>query len=442
MRASERGIALLVVLWIAVILTLLLYTFLAQMLAETSLSTGYANRKRAEQLSLSAVDKGVAMVLNQTATHHSLQDSWANSDSEWYEVELGEGVFTAIRPAYANNQVYWGLQDEASKLNINVATKEVLMKLPGMTDEIAESIVDWRDPDENPQANGAESSYYATLQPGYNAKNANFETVEELLYVRGVTPALFWGEDRNQNGILDPGEDADGNGEMTWGFYPFLTVYSTEKNVRGDGQARLDLNTGVANYQQQLGDVLDGPTIQRMQQYILQAQGYRSIAHVLDVQGVTPEKFKQIADRLTILGQLEDIPGLININTAPKQVLMVLPNIREEFVDALIAYRTTQGVDLSNIGWLLDINLDDNLKRQQMKEIANFITVRSYQFRIDAVGRVGTRIEGTDLTAEGTPFAFRRSVAVYDVPLKRLLYFKDMSMLGFPYDPWEKPQSP
>lgn len=442
MKRRERGVALIIVLWIAVILTLVLYAFLAEMLTETSLSNGYVDKKRAEQLSYSAVDKGVATVLTNTATHHSLQDTWANSETEWYEVELGEGVFTAIRPAYANDKVYWGLQDEASRLNINVATKEVLMKLPGMTEEIADSILDWRDADENPGASGAESSYYETLQPGYACKNANFETVEELLFVKGVTPALFWGEDKNQNGILDPGEDADGNGEMTWGFYPFITVYTTEKNLRADGKARLDLNTGVANYQQEIGDVVPAQVQQRMQMYIVQNQGYRSIAHVLDVQGMTPEMFKQIADRLTVLGQLQDIPGLININTAPKPVLMVLPNINEEFVDALISYRTTEGIDLSNIGWLLDVPVDDNLKRQQMKEIANFVTVRSYQFRIDGVGRVGTRIEGTDLDEEAKPFAFRRTVAVYDTILKRLIYFKDMSALGFPYDPWEKPQSP
>lgn len=441
-RSASRGVALIVVLWIAVVLTLLLYAFLSEMLAETALTNGYADKKRAEQLSLSGIDKGIATLLNNTATHHSLQDAWAHSDTEWYESELGEGVFTVIRPAYANDKVYWGMQDEASKLNLNVATKEILLKLPGMTEEIADSIVDWRDEDENQSPSGAENSYYQTLQPGYSCKNGNFETVEELLYVKGVTPALFWGEDKNQNGILDPGEDLDGNGEMTWGFYPFLTVYSTEKNVRADGKARVDLNTGVANYQQELGDVVPGQVLQRMQLYIVQNQGYRSIAHVLDVQGMTPEMFKQIADRLTVLGQLQDIPGLININTAPKAVLMVLPNIQEEFVDALIAHRTTQGIDLSNIGWLLDVSVDDGMKRQQMKEIANFITVRSYQFKIDSVGRVGVRIEGTDLTEEGKPFAYRRHVAVYDTALKRLLYFKDLSTLGFPYDPWEKPQSP
>ena len=41
------------------------------------------------------------------------------------------------------------------------------MKLPNMTDEIAWSIVDWIDPDEEPNAGGAESEYYSTLPHPY-----------------------------------------------------------------------------------------------------------------------------------------------------------------------------------------------------------------------------------------------------------------------------------
>lgn len=419
---SRRGIALIVVLFIAAFLTILLYAFLMEMQSEAALSDGYANRKKAEHLALSAVDKMAAFLAADTRTHMTLSDGWSHSETEWYEVALGEeGVFSAIHPAYKDDKIRWGLVDEASKININVAPKEWLLKLPGMTEEIADSILDWRDPDDNANTNGAESSYYATLQPAYQCKNAPFETIEELLFVRGVTAALFWGEDRNQNGILDSGEDQDLDGTMDWGFYPFVTVWSTEKNVRADGAQRLDVNTGRENFQRDLGDVLDGATIQRMRTQ----PPYQSVAHVLDVQGMSPEKFKKIVDRLSVAAAATDLPGLVNVNTAPRPVLMCLPNVKEEWVDAALSYRTTEGVDLSNIGWLLDLSLDDGLKRSQLKEIANFITVRSYQFSVHAVGRIGSRVEGTSEDAK--PFVFRRFVAVYDKAAQRLVYFKDMS---------------
>jgi general secretion pathway protein K len=49
------------------------------------------------------------------------------------------------------------------------------------------------DGDEQEGVNGAESGYYLGLQDGYPAKNGFFESLEELLRVRGVTPELFYG---------------------------------------------------------------------------------------------------------------------------------------------------------------------------------------------------------------------------------------------------------
>ena len=76
--------------------------------------------------------------------------------------------------------------------------------------------------------------------------------------------------------------------------------------------------------------------------------------------------------------------------------------------------------------------------------IANQITTRSYQFRIDTVGRIGDRLEGSSLTEDEAPFAFKRILAIYDKlqDPPRPIYFKDISRQGFPYNPWEKPESP
>jgi general secretion pathway protein K len=53
--------------------------------------------------------------------------------------------------------------------------------------------MDWLDPDDLHRVNGAESDYYRSLSPPYSAKNGPFDTVEELLWVRGVTSSLFFG---------------------------------------------------------------------------------------------------------------------------------------------------------------------------------------------------------------------------------------------------------
>ena len=60
---------------------------------------------------------------------------------------------------------------------------------------VVDSILDWRDADHLKRAHGAESEFYLKRRPSYRAKNGFFDSPEELLLVRGVTPALFYGHD-------------------------------------------------------------------------------------------------------------------------------------------------------------------------------------------------------------------------------------------------------
>jgi general secretion pathway protein K len=54
--------------------------------------------------------------------------------------------------------------------------------------------MDWRDPDDLHRVNGAENEYYRSLTPPYTARNGPFDTVEDLLWVRGMTTGLFYGD--------------------------------------------------------------------------------------------------------------------------------------------------------------------------------------------------------------------------------------------------------
>src|SRR5262249_50104764 len=137
----------------------------------------------------------------------------------------------------------------SGKLNINAlfaldstgkVLHDALMKLPNMTDDIAWSIVDWIDPNDDPSAGGAEDSYYATRTPPYHCKNGPLDSIDELLLVKGITPTLLYGTDRNRNGKLDQGED-DGTG-FSLGWAAYLTVYSREPNLDSTGKSRINLN--------------------------------------------------------------------------------------------------------------------------------------------------------------------------------------------------------
>ena len=86
----------------------------------------------------------------------------------------GRGNFTIVSPAMEENElsgIRFGLEDESSRLNLAallIADKsttnggrQILMQLPNMTEEIADSILDWIDPDEEPREFGAELDYYS-----------------------------------------------------------------------------------------------------------------------------------------------------------------------------------------------------------------------------------------------------------------------------------------
>lgn len=99
--------------------------------------------------------------------------------------------------------------DESARLSLNSAPRDSFVTILARSgvddkgaDEIADSIADWRDPDDEHRLNGAESDYYEPL--GYEAKNGPFNSVEELLLVKGMDKDILYGNaERELTGIRD-----------------------------------------------------------------------------------------------------------------------------------------------------------------------------------------------------------------------------------------------
>src|ERR1039458_3838631 len=163
------------------------------------------------------------------------------------EVPVGNVHFWLIgRDASGTSNVNSGvpvftLVDEASKLNLNTATLDMLEALPFMTPDLAASILNWRNPATTITAGGAELEY-GMLNPPYRCKNAPFETIDELKLVIGATTDILYGADINLNGILDANENnqnlaqtvANLDGGLNAGILEYVTVYSREPNRQID----------------------------------------------------------------------------------------------------------------------------------------------------------------------------------------------------------------
>jgi general secretion pathway protein K len=105
------------------------------------------------------------------------------------------------------------LVDESGKIDLNLAPEVILrnlinsLNLPAedkdlLVNTIVDSILDWKDPDDFHRLQGAENDYYQSLPHPYKAKNGNFDTVEELILVKGVTPEILYGNDQKP-GLVD-----------------------------------------------------------------------------------------------------------------------------------------------------------------------------------------------------------------------------------------------
>jgi general secretion pathway protein K len=200
---SQRGIVLLLVLWILSVLMVIAMSF--SFITRTDAYSALAFKEGVENkfLAEAGIERGIMELVyrsvngGQAITLEGMEV--LKTDGRAYNGKLGNGSYR------------YRVTDESGKININALTdasgivmKNLLIHSGVSTenaDVIVDSILDWKDADDLHRLNGAESDYYLSLPNPYRAKDAPFDTLEELLLVRGVTPEILFGSDRKK-GIL------------------------------------------------------------------------------------------------------------------------------------------------------------------------------------------------------------------------------------------------
>jgi type II secretory pathway component PulK len=274
---------LLAVLIVIVVLSLAAYKYSELMSFELRATNRILKTSQVKALAESGVHYAAALLATPDSITQNVSGNPFNNQAMFYAVQLqntdssgssssstNNSYFSICSIDYTNQNsdgsfpVVYGVTDEAGKINLNAMMQidpsgqtlyNMLMLLPNMTDTIANSIIDWMDPDDDVRQGGAESSYYLSLTPPYECKNGPLDSIEELLLVQGVTQPLLLGNDISRNGVIDNGEDS--NQQVDPGWLPYLTVYSRESNNDSTGNPRLylnspDLNTLYTNLQQSL----------------------------------------------------------------------------------------------------------------------------------------------------------------------------------------------
>jgi general secretion pathway protein K len=162
------------------------------MRTELRMTRNYAEEIKAYYIGLAGFNMAVAeLVRKEIFPREESEEEGEEKDPLRVNVDLppmgfGEGSFV-LR-----------IGNESGKIDLNSAEEDTLRMVLGsfsLEDEglnvIVDSILDWRDKDDLHRPNGAESDYYKRLEKPYRCKNGDFDSVEELLLVRGVTKELY-----------------------------------------------------------------------------------------------------------------------------------------------------------------------------------------------------------------------------------------------------------
>ena len=418
-KRTQNGSVLVIVLWIAIGLVSIALYFANAMNYELTASDNRVNGMAADQ-AIEGAARYVALVLQNFATNGAIPDS---SRFKCAAVPVGDAKFWLIGrdPNNANpTGPYFGLVDEGGKLNLNNVSTNVFQYLPNMTTDFANAIMDWRG------TNGIVSLNYASL--GYSAKNAPFETVDELRLVYGASSVLLAGEDRNRNGVLDKSEkDLNGNGELDPGLIEYVTVYTREPNFHADGTTLTNIST--AKYAQMRSMLQSAGISTSYTQQLTNSQPYSGIfSFALRCKniGMSSEDFAKLYDNITTSANTY-FWNRVNVNTASAEVLTALfmslnvdESTAQSAAQTLVNYRRQNPNNLYSIAWVIDALGNTSSVVTELAR-GNFITTKSYQFTADiaAVGAYGR--------------GYRRVKFIFDVSdgTPKILYRQDLSRLGW-----------
>lgn len=222
---SQRGGALLAVLWLSVALSAIAFSVANSVRGETERTSTTADSLRAYYLATGSVDRAILWI------YWGIYGQYTNPDGspKYYRAPM-----PYIRYSYPEGEVLVEVIPEAGKLNINTAKPEEIISLlytlginADRAAQIAQRIIDYRTAAEDTQPPSNSS---------FQARHASLEELEEILLVPGMTPDIFYGRfDRDPSGRLVP----------RGGLRDCLTVWGAAN--------RVDINTAAPALLESLG---------------------------------------------------------------------------------------------------------------------------------------------------------------------------------------------
>ena len=441
--ARPRAFILVAVLILILLISMVAMSLLFRLKAENRASAAGTGAEQAWAAAMSGIEQALRVA---AAARPGFTD-WRNEPRTFRDQLVSDDgsdrwFFTVYSPPdeEALGELRFGLTDESSKYNVNLPGLTNLTSFPHLTAQQLAALQDFLDPDDSPRPEGAEQEYYSGLPQPYAPRNGPLATFEELLLIRGFTPAVLYGEDANRNWILDPNENdgderppADNNdGRLDLGLQPLVTVVSYDVNEDNHRLPRTNLNgdsarlpeaafpAALTNYLAALRTnqiKLNHPADLLEAKLTIKDTSGRETELA---SGIGKEELPLVLDLLTATSARR-MEGLINLNTASIAILATLPGIDEPLAERILSTRRSISPERrASIAWLYQEGVVD---AEQFKRLAPFFTARSYQFSFHVVGF-------------GVPSGqFRVLDVMIDLGSGEptLSYLRDLTRLGLPF---------
>lgn len=338
-----RGGAMVPALALLSAIVAVLASIAAMQRAAVEAATNRVQTERARMAAESGLERALAAL-------ESVQMGLVRSDDEWAAFGRGEENYLLDGGSFRVEIV-----DACSRIDVNTVDQAQLENL-NLTSEQIDSLLDWREPELVPRPEGGKDEFYNNLSEPYNTKLKAFDSVDELLLVKGWDgPTLYepLGASQATRPVFSSGREEVPLSEM-------LTTDAFCRNLAPDGEAKLNANTADANQMIQRG--VPTQVAQAIVQRRTQQGTFASMSQLLAVPGVNLSNAGTILDVLTVTGDAE-IRGKINLNTASQAVLETIPDLGSDVAQSIAnqggfssysEVASISGVDLRVLGILAD----------------------------------------------------------------------------------------
>jgi len=389
-RSKERGLSLIAVMWIITILTVLASEYIYSVNLEVRIASNWNDQVKAFYAAKGGFETAIVVLKEDKIPEdeaEAAEPEYDSLDEDWAQeltAELNDGTYETM------------IIDESAKININTADEETLTNAivycigtADLEGEMAEE----------------EMAAEAQVLAAAIIEARPFRTVAEMAKVQDMTPEILYGEaalgiDTAESVTVAEGEEQ----QQIVPLVDITTVYSADKNVAGDGSARVNINSAdsgqiqqginpqgqqiitqqeaqaIVDYRDEQGNNQQGQAggqgqagmpgqgaVPGQEGDTEQQSGYTGIGQLLDVPAISQQTFDSISNRLT----LEDRDdNRININTADSNGLQSLNGIDSGIADSIVNYRNQN--QFESIEGIREVKV---VSIQDMRTIVDRVTI-------------------------------------------------------------------